>query len=611
MSIMTLAGRNKNSYSLFTFFFVLLVVIGCKKNSDIQKAQKVENISLSELLQSNAWLQKTMPIPPVLMFNKAEKTFVGNTFFVRVPIKGSTGILYFAKEKRLESVFIRQLSSENVKGSPFTGEYEMIDFNSFTQRVFSFYQGKLVGAKKINLAGSKNTGESKYTTNTSWFSQLLYCLSHYILSVPGRDQNGDWTICRVFGSGEGSSGNEQESVQNFQPDTSGGTIDWAAFLASVIVPTNPNDPDPLPFVSLPGGGGNYTWVPFTSPSGSGSNIGNIGSNYEQVQDFYNLTVQTLATKVALNSLQLDWLNNNQDVANELLQILSEENEITNDIENATLITINLKMANHIDGPYDATYENLNSSQVPGLNIVLQKYLNYVWLNMAMLAIEHPNWSSFRLTWEATKETLQTGLDVLGLFPVIGSIADVANGTIYSFNGEGTMAALSFASAIPIGGWYAAGLKAAKKTISITATSKTSLRWILRTDNIVNFGNRAQLRRVQGLVAGNVKQAHHLIPWEFTDHAVIQTASKGANPFHMNELLNGIALDKSVHVEGIVHTMYNSVIETELNKIVSRYANNGVTLTPDLARIELEGLIGKITSWIQQHPGVNLNNIIIQ
>lgn len=52
----------------------------------------------------------------------------------------------------------------------------------------------------------------------------------------------------------------------------------------------------------------------------------------------------------------------------------------------------------------------------------------------------------------------------------------------------------------------------------------------------------------GLLAGDVKQAHHLIPWEFTDHAVIQTAAKGANPFHMNELFNGIALDKSIHVE---------------------------------------------------------------
>lgn len=115
----------------------------------------------------------------------------------------------------------------------------------------------------------------------------------------------------------------------------------------------------------------------------------------------------------------------------------------------------------------------------------------------------------------------------------------------------------------------------------------------------------------GLLAGDVKQAYHLIPWKFTDHAVIQTAAKGANPFHMNELFIGIALDKSIHVEGMVHTVYNSVVETELNKIVSRYADNGVALTSDLARSELEGLIRKIASWIQQHPGVNLNNIIIQ
>ena len=77
---------------------------------------------------------------------------------------------------------------------------------------------------------------------------------------------------------------------------------------------------------------------------------------------------------------------------------------------------------------------------------------------------------------------------------------------------------------------AAGVKAAKKTIAITATSKTALKWILRTDNIINFGSRGQLRRVLGLIAGDARQAHHLIPWEFTDHAVVQAAAKGTNPF---------------------------------------------------------------------------------
>lgn len=285
MKRFTLAGRNEIRHFLFTFFIVLLIGIGCKKNSDIQKVPQIENISLSELLQWNTWLQKTMPNPPVLMFNKAEKTFVGNTFFVKVPIKGSTGMLYFAKGKSLEVVFIRQLSSENVKDAPYTGDYEVIDFNVFTQRIFSFNKGRIVSSKKVKILGSQSSGTSGYTTNRSWFGQLLYCLGHYILAVPKRDANGEWSECWGIGGGDGSSGGEQGTVQDMQPDIGGGGgINWATFLATVIVPTNGNEPDPLPFESMPGGGGNYTWVPFTPPSGSGSYVGIIGSNYEQLND---------------------------------------------------------------------------------------------------------------------------------------------------------------------------------------------------------------------------------------------------------------------------------------------------------------------------------------
>lgn len=337
-----------------------------------------------------------------------------------------------------------------------------------------------------------------------------------------------------------------------------------------------------------------------SSGSSGGNGGGLGGN-----GMYAPVVQALASKVTLSIPQLDWLNYNEATANELLSFLLDENEITNDIVNATLITINVKMANLIEGPYDETYNNLVGSSIP-LSLVLQRYMNVVWLNMAMIKIDHPNWSYLRLYWAATKETIQTGLDVLGLFPVIGSIANVVNGGIYSLNGEGTMATLSFATAIPIAGWYAAGVKAAKKTVVITATSKTALKWILRTDNIINFGDRGQLRRVLGLIAGDARQAHHLIPWEFTDHAVVQAAAKGTNPFHMNELLNGIPLDKSVHIEGMVHDVYNNNVNAALEAIRTQLGSN---INPTNARQAIEALIVQIKAAIAANPGVNLNNII--
>lgn len=52
------------------------------------------------------------------------------------------------------------------------------------------------------------------------------------------------------------------------------------------------------------------------------------------------------------------------------------------------------------------------------------------------------------------------------------------------------------------------------------------------------------------------------------------------------------------------------VEVKLNKIISDYATNGITLTPDLARTEIETHIGKIKTWTLQNPGVTLNNIVI-
>lgn len=313
----TLLRKNKVFYLSFILFLAFLLGIGCKKNSEIQKNTKVENISFSELLQWNSWLQKTLPSPLTLLFSKAEKTFAGNTFFVRVPIQGSSGMLYFAKGNSLEVVFIRRLSMENLEGEAFTGDYEIIDFSTFTQRIFSFKRGKLENAKKIKLLSSRNNSDSKYSTNTTWFGQLLYCLSRYVLSVPGRDQSGDWTICKVLGS-DGDNSNSEEEPQNIKLDPGTGIVDWAAFLANVIVPTNGSDPDPLPNVQIPGGSGNYIWVPFTPSSGSGgSNIGVTGSNYEQVQGLYSSTVETIATKVMLSSSQLEWLNSHQEIAKEI------------------------------------------------------------------------------------------------------------------------------------------------------------------------------------------------------------------------------------------------------------------------------------------------------
>nr|WP_315063062.1 hypothetical protein [uncultured Lysinibacillus sp.] len=65
-------------------------------------------------------------------------------------------------------------------------------------------------------------------------------------------------------------------------------------------------------------------------------------------------------------------------------------------------------------------------------------------------------------------TLQTGLDIVGMVPVVGEVADGVNGIIYVARGDKVNAALSFGAMIPVvgnaataGKWVNKGAKAAK------------------------------------------------------------------------------------------------------------------------------------------------------
>ena len=101
-----------------------------------------------------------------------------------------------------------------------------------------------------------------------------------------------------------------------------------------------------------------------------------------------------------------------------------------------------------------------------------------------------------------------------------------------------------------------------------------------------------------------RQAHHLIPWQFVNNDVVQKAAQEG--FHMNEALNGIPLPKEIHVEGMVHSAYNTKISYELNQVLLTHGNN---ISAQTAKAELEFLISKVRTWIVNHPGENINNIM--
>lgn len=66
--------------------------------------------------------------------------------------------------------------------------------------------------------------------------------------------------------------------------------------------------------------------------------------------------------------------------------------------------------------------------------------------------------------------VQLGLDVVGLIPVVGEVADIGNGIISLFRGDFVGAGLSFASAIPFAGYAASGAKAVRKGTKLAAAA---------------------------------------------------------------------------------------------------------------------------------------------
>ncbi|WP_052723797.1 contractile injection system protein, VgrG/Pvc8 family [Paenibacillus wulumuqiensis] len=75
------------------------------------------------------------------------------------------------------------------------------------------------------------------------------------------------------------------------------------------------------------------------------------------------------------------------------------------------------------------------------------------------AEEPPEKKSF---WEKALDVTQIALDVVGLIPGVGEVADLANAGISLARGDYVGAALSAAAAIPFAGWAATGAKATRK-----------------------------------------------------------------------------------------------------------------------------------------------------
>lgn len=253
---------------------------------------------------------------------------------------------------------------------------------------------------------------------------------------------------------------------------------------------------------------------------------------------------------------------------------------------------------------EADIETVLNQCCPNLIVIPQALISektkVIALNYKNLRRLYPNWSKGKCLWEASRDTVQLLLDIGGAFPLIGEVCDITNGSIYSMNGDALNAALSYSAAISLAGWGATASKYAVKTVHLVNGAKTTLKFIRRLDGVVTFGNRGQLRKVLGMLKGDLRQAHHIIPWELYDSPAIQKAALSSNAFHLNEALNGIPLNNAVHYGS--HANYNNLVKQRLDAIPSNY-------TPNQVYNEVMDIIQDIRTAINNHPNTPINQLV--
>jgi hypothetical protein len=237
-----------------------------------------------------------------------------------------------------------------------------------------------------------------------------------------------------------------------------------------------------------------------------------------------------------------------------------------------------------------------------------QYFAYIEAKTAMIRLEHPNWGYWRCYFAAQLELLQDILDIIGFVPVVGEVADLTNGIIYTIQGDGVNASLSFAATIPIGGWVATGAKWARKTIILSNGTKAILNWYRRTDGIITFGaqNSGQFRKILGLLPGDPRQAHHIIPCERAENDLVQKAAEARTAFHMQDALNGVPLTAAQHLGS--HPNYTNRVTNELNNIRDRLISSN-SFTPENAYTEIVDLTNRIKQAIINNPNTPIDQLI--
>ena len=502
--------------------------------------------------------------------------------------------------------FITRFTASNQEKfslTTFSGKIEILDLNKTLITTLPFENGQLKIPPVFvprDFENDSSTGGGAGTGNGPG-GFITWVLNQLGYSVLWSTMNNSW---QIVSNGNSSSSSGINSNSNNDGSNLGnislfpnGTQTWSTSNSS---PPNTNG----------GNGGSFTIVP-NPPTWIEDNT---------LTDQINLIIQRLqpsanasrwlknpvnsqsAQEVYSYLYQNPNINNSDDFVKNIIDLAISETNLA-DVKNliglslrlqknsTSEITINL--VNSLD-----SFMDLNTID-PVTNALLIQYFT---IQCAIIRHNHPSYSNLKVYWEASKSAIHLTLDAFGLIPVYGEIADLSNGVLYAIEGDGLNASLSVASAVPIIGWASVGTKYGIM-ILVTVTGKTKLVWKI-VNNVIQFGDRGQLRKVLNLAVGNPFIAHHIMPWALQTKTVIQRAAKYANPFHMNSPLNGIALSNVVHTGN--HQAYSDLIADKLDDFIASNPN----ATPQECYNFLTNLIQRIRLWIINNPITNINQMIL-
>ncbi len=330
---------------------------------------------------------------------------------------------------------------------------------------------------------------------------------------------------------------------------------------------------------------------------AGVEAGNIGEIQGLQILFYTNQNGYSPESVAMASAITDAINNGNLDHNAGISMLNHADENGNSSEVRNLIEAVIENNELSDQEF---LESINPFMEENTTTVIFNYRFS--LEVALIKANHPDWGTTRIRWEATRQIIvHPTLDIIGLVPGFGEPADLINGVIYHIHGDGINAALSYASVLPFAGWISTGTKMGLKVVSSASDvgSKVVIRWIVHPiTGVIEFGSRADLRKVLGLVTGDGKHAHHIIPWAMADLPIVQAAARAGDAFHMNDIVNGIALEASEHLVG--HANYSNAVR----EVLQRLTYNNV----DEAASEVARFQRFLEFQILFNPGINLGEL---